>query len=71
MTKYTITPAHSGTNEKEIQKAKRFFRDQVKKETYNTITDTINIRFEDINYTITASYYNEAGQEVCKACKIN
>jgi hypothetical protein len=66
-TTYIITEAHSGTSKKEIQKAKRFFRTTEK---FGQITEKINIRFSDINYCITASFYNEAGIEICNPAMI-
>lgn len=66
MTRYKITAAHSGTDTKEIEKAKRHFRKILNAgDTWNQVTSQINIQFNDINYEITASFFNEAGQEVC------
>lgn len=71
-TTYKITPAHSGTDSKEIAKAKRHFRKIVKSNTYyGQLTQVINVQFSDINYNITACFFNEGGQEICEPVIIN
>lgn len=71
MTNYKITEAHSGNSEKEIQKAKRHFRKMKKKGIiYGEITDTINIQFRDVNYSVCADFVNEFGQEVCPSVEV-
>lgn len=72
MTTYKIIEAHSGTNNQEIEKAKRHFRKMRReKRIYSTITDhIITIRFNDNNYVISAEFHNEFYQEVCDRCVI-
>ena len=71
-TNYTIKKAHSGTTEKEIEKAKRIFRKMRKLGIlYGTTIDSneIIIEFEDINYNITATFKTEF--EKIGDCRIN
>lgn len=64
--KYQVIESHSGTNQKEINAAKRRFRrlmnnGQVHGLIYN---QTVVIRFEDVNNQITAHYENLNGEEI-------
>lgn len=71
-TTYKITEAHSGTDSKEIAKAKKHFRKMIKSgDVWGQITPVINIQFSDINYSINAKFVNQAGQEVCQPAQIN
>lgn len=65
-TTYKITPAHSGTDSKEIEKAKRHFRKMLNTgDIWNQVSPQIDIQFSDVNYDITARFFNQAGKEVC------
>jgi hypothetical protein len=68
-TKFEVIPAHSGTNEKEISKAKRQYRLQWKSgKTY--FFDIIQLRFEDINSIVTCKFEHPVHGFVGK-CQIN
>lgn len=53
---YVIQPAHSGTSEKEIARAKREYLKGVKSGRMIN-TDRVLIRFSDVNYEVTARFY--------------
>ena len=56
-TTYKVIEAHSGTNEKEIAKAKREFLKRSKTGEFGDARgETIEIHFYDVNYCITAEY---------------
>jgi len=55
---YEVTEAHSGTSAKEIAKAKRLFLENVKSGLFVPYMDKIGIVFSDVNYVITATFYD-------------
>ncbi len=69
---YSVIPAHSGTSEQEIRKAKRQFLIMLNHgEIYGIISNKIQIRFLDVNYKITAEYYNENGEKIGESRILN
>jgi hypothetical protein len=60
---FTVQEAHSGTSSKEIEKAKRLFREKVKSGEFTPYTDDIKIVFSDVNYEIWADFYDNLEEE--------
>jgi len=55
--KYKIIEAHSGNSAREIRAAKNEFRKGVKDGRFDDCQN-VTIKFKDVNYAITAEFYN-------------
>lgn len=70
MTTYSISPAHSGTSDTEIAKAKRLYNLKIKSgEFLRSQTGSVLITFTDVNNKIKARYtdnesYTELGEVI-------
>ena len=66
---YVIISAHSGTNDSEIAKAKRHYRNEQKKGALygSAHGEPVQIAFTDTNNRITARFTNFGGTEICKS----
>jgi len=68
---YQIKEAHSGTSKKEVEKAKRKFREAQKKgKVWGQNTGFVHITFEDVNYILWAHYRNEFGEVLTDPIRI-
>ncbi len=70
---FLITEAHSGNDNREIEKAKAHFLAELKSGAiYGQYLDVVEIRFSDINYKIIARFYSDiCPGEICGSVQVN